>query len=1023
MTRSCANELLITIVLAKEPEEILARYDYFHVEDEYNLYRLVLGTLKQQNLFVEDHMLLARNNVFTTWDKRKNCPFNGGGWWTPPNNCAEHALTGEFKARENYKAVIFTFVALGLESLLIFFITVSLILLGFFSYGISKALKKVPGKVADIQKNGDSFKFCRGIPDFVEDRHKFKETTMYQTKHSMTGSNDLDAVVEQILNYTIRDFVDPWYKNISTDELFQESILRTLRRSIAGFSQCVRKVDWVPLLTRHVVDDVASHFRLFRKANDRLALQKAKGARHDDLETIFFDLELEMEKNRCRDLVSTSPQYESAYLHDVADLLLYLIVPAEDFRSRPLRFFSRELLVGKILIPLIDQLSDPDYLTHLIIWLLSEVPLNTDDFITAIETSKCVQELEAVLESIHDEMNSLKAKDSGGISTEMIKQELASLEFTENLIKKRMARIADNLEDVVISKDVDVAQECCDGPLVNLPITVVLTNCVAVTSFVKFLSEVGGQNYIDCYLAIEGFKVSVEHQLRNLANGETVDSEVYETIKEAALFMYHQYLSQEAVTRVPLEDSIINKFLARLRNDEPQDSWFEQIQDKIMSILATDERFYPSFKKHSLYVKMLEELGVLVPDDEEDSLSRQPTIEITDDTTSTNSEPSPKLPDTTVAVDNDIPKITAVVETLGVGQQGKQMFALYNVRVNKNDGKNSSSWNVIRRYSDFHTLNATIQSKYRKLQNLSFPGKKTFNNLDQHFLERRCRALNAYMSCILQPSVLRANNGLEADIINFLSQKKYTGSQNGISKKFMNAMFDPIVNGVKAFGTAVTQVPDSGFVSKVGNELNRAASVLRSNRPMEQEEHSRVAAQLENVDSENIPLRVMLLFVDEVFGLRGRNQWFRRRLVSVLRQFVNAALGSSINKKIIDIVQFLTSKDQVLQYLVAFRDSMWPNGHLATHTGKKPASESLQARLMARCLMLSALPDQLRLFMGSTTTNTGISDISNALQSRHLNRRLVYVILERFLVAIFPNNHFEKLFILLHSRSPRMRHM
>lgn len=50
-------------------------------------------------------MLLARNNVFTTWDKRKNCPFNGGGWWTPPNNCAEHALTGEFKARENYKGL------------------------------------------------------------------------------------------------------------------------------------------------------------------------------------------------------------------------------------------------------------------------------------------------------------------------------------------------------------------------------------------------------------------------------------------------------------------------------------------------------------------------------------------------------------------------------------------------------------------------------------------------------------------------------------------------------------------------------------------------------------------------------------------------------------------------------------------------------------------------------------------------------------------------------------------------------
>lgn len=54
-----------------------------------------------------------------------------------------------------------------------------------------------------------------------------------------------------------------------------------------------------------------------------------------------------------------------------------------------------------------------------------------------------------------------------------------------------------------------------------------------------------------------------------------------------------------------------------------------------------------------------------------------------------------------------------VVETLGIGQQGKQTFALYNVRVMRVDsmGKQTSNWNVIRRYSDFHTLNSLIQSR------------------------------------------------------------------------------------------------------------------------------------------------------------------------------------------------------------------------------------------------------------------------------------------------------------------------
>lgn len=37
----------------------------------------------------------------------------------------------------------------------------------------------------------------------------------------------------------------------------------------------------------------------------------------------------------------------------------------------------------------------------------------------------------------------------------------------------------------------------------QLPIHVVLTNNTAVTFFADYLTSVGGQNLIDCYLAIE----------------------------------------------------------------------------------------------------------------------------------------------------------------------------------------------------------------------------------------------------------------------------------------------------------------------------------------------------------------------------------------------------------------------------------------------------------------------------------------------------------------------------------------
>lgn len=54
------------------------------------------------------------------------------------------------------------------------------------------------------------------------------------------------------------------------------------------------------------------------------------------------------------------------------------------------------------------------------------------------------------------------------------------------------------------------------------------------------------QNFTDSLLKfLQGFKVSVEHHLRGLAVGETLENDAYETFKEAAGFLYQQYLSQE----------------------------------------------------------------------------------------------------------------------------------------------------------------------------------------------------------------------------------------------------------------------------------------------------------------------------------------------------------------------------------------------------------------------------------------------------------------------------------------------
>lgn len=59
------------------------------------------------------------------------------------------------------------------------------------------------------------------------------------------------------------------------------------------------------------------------------------------------------------------------YLRDIAEILLFLLLPEDDFHCKTLRFLVRELFVEVIILPLLDLFSDPDYINQTIIWLVS----------------------------------------------------------------------------------------------------------------------------------------------------------------------------------------------------------------------------------------------------------------------------------------------------------------------------------------------------------------------------------------------------------------------------------------------------------------------------------------------------------------------------------------------------------------------------------------------------------------------------------------------------------------------------
>ncbi|XP_071451053.1 sorting nexin-13-like [Hetaerina americana] len=1037
----------------------------------------------------------------------------------------------------------------------------------------------------------------------------------------LTGSTVIDDSLQEILAYVFRDYIYPWYERISPNEEFPKEIRQVARTVVVEFASRMKEVDWVKYLTTWLVNDAASHLRLFRQARARLKAERSmnsqsapqqassqlfsqasgtsgpspqaspnpqaqvnqgptpvvSAAAANDLEGAFFDLELEMEKDLCRDTVCTGgKEFEEQYIRDIVEVLLYLLVPAEDFHCKPLRFLFREIVVNALLVPLLHMVSDPDYINRTIVWLCSNIPFTCEAFLTAIRTTDCVGELHATREMVSKEVAILRSRDSGGDDDILVKQQLSSLLYMKKVIETRLHRLQEGLEtdSAGLPTSFDWNHLIAPGSkLFCLPLDLVLKDNVALSYFIDYMTSIGAQTYLYFYLNVEGWRVSAEQQMSDLelqkiknsqdqgepssqASVETLQvlpskvqllqlqpqGHILENMREAAISIYDQYLSEKASPRLRFDEAVVRRLAHQLRSESPSETWFDDIQSLAYEKLQSDERFLPSFRRSASYIRLLAELDLLKEpsrsDEEDDSQSLEDEASASSlsggdaasvsslDATSTQSTettahhnhrrqgsvgsiptssisapsslphramapnhrrqgsggsinyPLPISPLTfnqKVSTDSGIPSnavdlvppassaavnetkqrlgrhksgeahhgsteatpisnqsyllLAEIIETGVVNDRGKT-YGIYAIHVTKRyESGHEEKWHVYRRYSDFYDLYQKIKDRFDDLAKLTFPGKRTFHNMERWVLERRMKMLNDYLQILLQVGVIDKHPNLRELLLAFFEQGDYDRGRSGVAPvvaRTLDNIVHPIRSSMRSVGNAVRSVPDN-LLSTVDGMVDNISKVfspsIGSSRQQQDTplllDSSKVGASLDVEAGDNIPLRVMLLLMDEVFDLQSRNQWLRRRIVTLLRQVVKAMFGDIVNRKIVDYIGWATSPERVAEYLRAFKQSYWPNGCRAPPSEPRCEETQMRTRVAAKIALLSSLSDELKHIIGSETTRRGLSTVFDAFQCPSLNRRLCFALVEGFLTNLFPERTLPRVFQKLHSRSVR----
>ncbi|XP_048365264.1 sorting nexin-25 isoform X2 [Sphaerodactylus townsendi] len=160
-------------------------------------------------------------------------------------------------------------------------------------------------------------------------------------------SHNMDKALKEVFDYTYRDYILSWYGHLSQDEgqlyhLLSEDfweVAKQLRHRLSN-------IDVVKVVCSDVVKALFTHFCDLKVANSRLEEQPRPFLLHPCLK---------------------DTNEETQFLKACSQILVYCLLPSKDAQSLSLRIVLAEILASKVLKPVVELLSDPDYINQMLL--------------------------------------------------------------------------------------------------------------------------------------------------------------------------------------------------------------------------------------------------------------------------------------------------------------------------------------------------------------------------------------------------------------------------------------------------------------------------------------------------------------------------------------------------------------------------------------------------------------------------------------------------------------------------------
>ncbi|KAH0565395.1 hypothetical protein GP486_001212 [Trichoglossum hirsutum] len=189
------------------------------------------------------------------------------------------------------------------------------------------------------------------------------ENAAYNRIPLYPDSTVISSTLDDLLDLTLRDFVEEWYNNISRDPSFINEVDRTIRIAIRNLRDRLFAIDLVETAVSRLVPTVTDHLKDFYEA-ERAVRGKHLNRNVTESEELDLAIAAKYRDGKLHPAASLSfsdtKLVQQEHLRKIAERLLPELLPGNEVRSRAVSILVREIVACAVLFPVMQTISDPD---------------------------------------------------------------------------------------------------------------------------------------------------------------------------------------------------------------------------------------------------------------------------------------------------------------------------------------------------------------------------------------------------------------------------------------------------------------------------------------------------------------------------------------------------------------------------------------------------------------------------------------------------------------------------------------